>query len=320
MIAGFDIGGTKCAVILADVSEGKVAFIDRREFPTVGTPQSIIDKLIETLYVELQDHHHDAGELTSVGISCGGPLDGKRGLILSPPNLPGWDRIPIAKILASRLHIPVKLCNDADACALAEWKYGAGRGSENIIFLTFGTGLGAGLILNGKLYTGANNFAGEAGHIRLDRQGPCGYGKIGSFEGFCSGGGIAQLAKNRVREILQRGEKADFCESINDVENITAKTLFIAAENGSKLAKNIYAEVGDYFGLGLSYLIDILNPEKIIVGGVYMRAHKYIDKAMNARIKKECLPVPARVKILPAGLGEKIGDYATIVAAEISDI
>ena len=320
MIAGFDIGGTKCAVILADVIEGKVVFIDRREFPTVGTPQSIIDKLIETLCVELQDHHHDAGELTSVGISCGGPLDGKRGLILSPPNLPGWDRIPIAKIVASRLHIPVKLCNDADACALAEWKYGAGRGSENIIFLTFGTGLGAGLILNGKLYTGANNFAGEAGHIRLDRQGPCGYGKIGSFEGFCSGGGIAQLAKNRVREILQRGEKADFCESINDVENITAKTLFIAAENGSKLAKDIYAEVGDYFGLGLSYLIDILNPEKIIVGGVYMRAHKYIDKAMNARIKKECLPVPARVKILPAGLGEKIGDYATIVAAEISHI
>ena len=315
MIAGFDIGGTKCAVLLGDETENDLTIFDRREFKTHGLPSAVIDKLIQTLLSELADMNKTITDVKAVGISCGGPLDGKRGVIMSPPNLPGWDNIPVVSIVKERLGVRAFLCNDADAGAVAEWKYGAGKCSQNMIFLTFGTGLGAGLILNGRLYTGANNFAGEAGHIRLERQGPCGYGKIGSFEGFCSGGGIAIFAKNRAREVLQSGGRVDFCQSVEELENITAKSLFAAAENGSKFAKEIFAEVGDYFGLGLSYLIDILNPEKIIVGGVYMRARKYIYKSMQARIKKECLPIPARVKILPAGLGERIGDYAALSVA-----
>lgn len=305
MIAGFDIGGTKCAALIGEETENDIKIFDRREFKTEGTPNEVIDKLISVLQSELHDSGKTEKDVSAIGISCGGPLNGKKGVIMSPPNLPGWDNVYITEIIKKRLGVKAYLCNDADACAVAEWKYGAGKGTENMIFLTFGTGLGAGLILNGKLYTGANNFAGEAGHIRLDRQGPCGYGKIGSFEGFCSGGGIAKLAKNRVREILQRGEKVDFCKSINDIESITAKSLFIAAENGSKLAKDIYAEVGDYFGLGLSYLIDILNPERIIVGGVYMRAHKYIDKAMKAKIKKRVFVCSCRRKNTPRGTWRK---------------
>ena len=315
MIVGFDIGGTKCAALIGEGKNGDLAIFDRREFKTEGSPYEVIDKLISVLTDELNDIGKTYKDVSAIGISCGGPLDGKRGIIMSPPNLPGWDNIRITDIIKKKLNIKAYLMNDADACAVAEWKYGAGKGCDNMIFLTFGTGLGAGLVLNGMLYTGASNFAGEAGHIRLDRQGPCGYGKIGSFEGFCSGNGIAQLAKNRVREVLQTGKAVDFCKSVSELENITAKSLFIAAEGGSKLAKNIFAEVGDYFGLGLSYLIDILNPERIIVGGVYMRAHKYIDKTMRARIKKECLSVPAKVKVLPAGLGEKIGDYAALSIA-----
>ena len=315
MIAGFDIGGTKCAALIGEGKNGDLAIFDRREFKTEGSPYEVIDKLISVLTDELNDIGKTYKDVSAIGISCGGPLDGKRGIIMSPPNLPGWDNIRITDIIKKKLNIKAYLMNDADACAVAEWKYGAGKGCDNMIFLTFGTGLGAGLVLNGMLYTGASNFAGEAGHIRLDRQGPCGYGKIGSFEGFCSGNGIAQLAKNRVREVLQTGKAVDFCKSVSELENITAKSLFIATEGGSKLAKNIFAEVGDYFGLGLSYLIDILNPERIIVGGVYMRAHKYIDKTMRARIKKECLSVPAKVKVLPAGLGEKIGDYAALSIA-----
>ena len=319
MIAGFDIGGTKCAALIGEETENDIKIFDRREFRTEGSPEEVINKLISVLHAELVDSGKTEKDVSAIGISCGGPLNGKKGIIMSPPNLPGWNNVHITEIVEKKLGIKAYLCNDADACAVAEWKYGAGKGSENMIFLTFGTGLGAGLILNGKLYTGANNFAGEAGHIRLDRQGPCGYGKIGSFEGFCSGGGIAQFAKNRVREILQRGEKVDFCKSMGEIETITAKSLFIAAENGSKVAKDIYAETGDYFGLGLSYLIDILNPEKIIVGGVYMRAHKYIYKTMKERIRKECLPMPARVKILPAGLGERIGDYAALSVAYMGE-
>ena len=107
--------------------------------------------------------------------------------------------------------------NDANAGAIAEWKYGAGKGYNNLIFLTFGTGMGAGLILNGKLYSGTTDLAGEVGHIRLAEMGPVGFGKAGSFEGFCSGGGIAQLAQIKVREKLQMGEKVSFCESIDDL-------------------------------------------------------------------------------------------------------
>lgn len=319
MIAGFDIGGTKCAVILADSQDGKVTFLERREFPTIGTPESVIERLLDTLYAELKSHGLTTNELTAAGISCGGPLNGKRGLILSPPNLPGWDRVPITKIIKSRLHIPVKLCNDADACALAEWKYGAGKGTQNMVFLTFGTGLGAGLILNGKLYTGANNFAGEVGHIRLNDQGPCGYGKIGSFEGFCSGAGIAKLAKNYAEEKFQMGKTVEFCSAIEKMNDITAKSLYLAAKSGSRQAQEVFALSGKYLGRGLAIIADILNPEKIVIGGVYMRAQEFIEKAMKKSLRNEALCIPAKVKILPAGLGEKIGDYATIVAAEALD-
>lgn len=141
------------------------------------------------------------------GISCGGPLDSKTGVILSPPNLPGWDHIEITRHFTETLGVPARLINDANASALAEWKYGAGVGTQNMIFLTFGTGLGAGLVLNGALFEGTNGMAGEIGHMRLAAFGPSGYGKCGSFEGFCSGAGIAELARGFARETLQRGEK-----------------------------------------------------------------------------------------------------------------
>src|SRR5690606_15592063 len=141
--------------------------------------------------------------LAAIGISCGGPLDSRRGVILSPPNLPGWDRIPVVEVFQQAFKVPVALQNDANAGALAEWLWGAGRGSHNMIFLTFGTGMGAGLILNGQLYSGTNDLAGEVGHIRLAPDGPVGYGKAGSFEGFCSGGGIKQLATDRAKMALK---------------------------------------------------------------------------------------------------------------------
>ena len=136
--------------------------------------------------------------LKRIGISCGGPLDSKKGIIFSPPNLPGWDNVPITRILSDEFGVETALQNDANACALAEWLMGAERGHSNMIFLTFGTGMGAGLILNGRLYSGTNDLGGEVGHIRLAKTGPVGFGKAGSFEGFCSGGGIAQLAKSIV--------------------------------------------------------------------------------------------------------------------------
>ena len=193
-LLGFDIGGTKCAAILGKTDGSRIEAVEKTVFATADfpNPYDCIKKFAAEAEVLLKKY--PAVKPAALGISCGGPLDSSAGVIQSPPNLPGWDEIPVCRILTDHFHIPVKLCNDADACALAEWKYGAGRGSDNMIFLTFGTGMGAGLILNRKLYSGACGMAGECGHIRLAEKGPSGYGKRGSFEGFCSGGGIARGA------------------------------------------------------------------------------------------------------------------------------
>ena len=178
-----------------------------------------------------------------------------------------------------------------------------------MIFLTFGTGLGAGLILDGKLYIGACGRAGEAGHVRLEKFGPVGYGKAGSFEGFCSGGGIAQYVSARVMEARQRGETLDFPWECG-VSG--AKDLGQAAEAGSLAARRIWEEIGEYFGRGLAILCDILNPERIVAGGVYMRSGKWMQEGIRRTLEAEALcPVP----VAPAQLGEKIGDVAALTVA-----
>lgn len=163
-----------------------------------------------------------------------------------------------------------------------------------MIFLTFGTGLGAGLILDGKLYIGACGRAGEAGHVRLEKFGPVGYGKAGSFEGFCSGGGIAQYVSARVMEARQRGETLDFPWECG-VSG--AKDLGQAAEAGSLAARRIWEEIGEYFGRGLAILCDILNPERIVAGGVYMRSGKWMQEGIRRTLEAEALcPVPVRLR------------------------
>ena len=314
MIAGLDIGGTKCAVLLGEDVGHDLRIADRVEFPTPSTPETAIARLKTTLGELCQKHNLNKPE--AIGISCGGPLDSRRGVILSPPNLIGWDNIPITDEISAAFGVPAYLCNDADAGALAEWTFGVGRGCEHMVFMTFGTGLGAGLILNGKLYTGATNFAGEIGHIRLDRHGPVGYGKSGSAEGFCSGNGIAQLARTRVLEQLQSGKQVSWASTAADVERITAKDVSLAAACGDSLALDIFAEAGEQFGRILAVLADVLNPELVVAGGVYMRAHQFMDDAMWRTLRREALTGAAdALRVLPSSLGEKIGDYAALTVA-----
>jgi glucokinase len=189
---GVDIGGTKTAVS-AWTSDEELA--GKQSFPTAGDHKEILDRIVLSME-ELAGPVPSC--LEAIGVSCGGPLDSRNGLILSPPHLPGWDGVPITKFLADRRGVPCFLENDANACALAEWYWGAGRAYRNLVFLTFGTGLGAGLILDGRLYRGTCNLAGEVGHIRLAEDGPKGYGKHGSWEGFCSGGGISRMYRDHI--------------------------------------------------------------------------------------------------------------------------
>ncbi len=317
---GMDIGGTKCAVSLGKAGEdGRVVLLVR--CPPRPTAQYTPEAMLNALCT-------DAGALISkapqkiqaLGISCGGPLDVSRGLILSPPNLPGWDEIPIVEHMSRQLGIPTYLCNDANAGALAEWKLGAGQGCSNMAFLTFGTGLGAGLILNGRLYEGASGFAGEIGHIRLSQHGPSGYGKIGSFEGFCSGGGIAQLAQIYVRREYQKGNRPAFCPKESDIPGLTAETTAKAAQAGDPLAQEIMAQCGTMLGRGLAVLMDILNPERIIIGSIFARARAELWPAAREVITREGLLQTASVcQVLPAALSESVGDLAALTTAAYFD-
>ena len=308
MILGFDIGGTKCAVVAAEIRQDGTEITGKRQIPTDLniSPADMIGRLLD-----LADEICGGKKPETVGISCGGPLDAKKGVILGPPNLPGWDYVPINAQIEAHFGAPVFLQNDANACALAEWKFGAGKGTENMIFLTFGTGLGAGLILNGKLYSGTNDNAGEVGHIRLEDDGPVGYGKAGSFEGFCSGGGIARIGKALAEEAMKTGATPLYAEG-----EITAKTIAQAAGKGDVTALEVYRICGEKLGKGLSILIDLLNPERIVIGSIFARSKDLIWEHAKKVIEKEALRVSAGVcEVVPAALGEQIGDYAALGVA-----
>lgn len=310
-IIGVDIGGTKCAVTYGRCEGSDIEIADKVSFATTACPETI-ENLKSGIRQIMERNSLTSANTYSIGISCGGPLDSRTGVVMSPPNLPGWDNIPIVRILSEEFGVPAAIHNDANACALAEWTFGAGKGSCNMAFLTFGTGLGAGLILDGKLYSGTNDNAGELGHIRLSDFGPVGYGKSGSFEGFCSGGGIRQLAQSLVKERLQMGLSVSWCPDGN-IENITARIVAEAAREGDVLAKEIYDISSRYLGIGLSVLIDIINPEVIVIGSIYTRNEDMMKPVMDSVIAREALPLASKVcKIVPAALGEAIGDYAAL--------
>ena len=309
---GIDIGGTKCAVVIGD-KDFKI--YKRVQFET-KTDRGYLEILneffgvLDELFLKFPKE-----QVQQIGISCGGPLDSKKGVIYSPPNLPGWDNVPIVELFQEKYGIPTAIQNDANASALAEWLMGAGKGTQNMIFLTFGTGMGSGLILNGQLYAGTNDLGGEVGHIRMAKDGPVGFGKSGSFEGFCSGGGIAQLAKTIVRQKLAEGGTVDFIQK-NSIENVDAKIVAIAASKGDAVANEIIKISAEYLGKALAILIDTLNPQCIVIGSIYARNVNLFKPHIDRMLKLEAIPAAVEVcEIKPALLGDKIGDYAALCVA-----
>lgn len=313
---GIDIGGTKCALVLGDQSG---AVLHKVRFDTADKD----DTLARIMYsaerlIALAEEQGCA--VKGIGVSCGGPLDSRLGLIQSPPNLPGWDNVPIVQMLVEQFGIPAALCNDANACALAEYRFGAGKGCRNMVFLTFGTGMGAGLVLDGRLYVGANDNAGEVGHVRMAPDGPVGYYKKGSFEGFCSGGGLAQLGAAYAREALSEGRPCAFCKSEDQLGSITAKALAEAAQAGDRVALEVWEACGEMLGRGLAVLVDILNPECIVLGSIYARSGELLMQAMERTLREEALPGSLSVcRIVPAALTESVGDIAALCVAMMAE-
>lgn len=311
---GLDIGGTKCAVVLGNE---EIEIIEREEIPTdhTRTPKENIERML-VICEKYIKKYRGLGSFRGVGVSCGGPLDDKKGVILSPPNLPGWNNIPITSIIKERLKIPAFLQNDANACAVAEWKKGAGRGCRNMVFFTFGTGLGAGMILDGRLYSGTNGMAGEVGHIRLSTTGPRGYGKEGSFEGYCSGGGIKDICRFLSEKRRLGMQKVTLEGKEYLIQEVTAKVIFDAAKNGDKFGNEIVDLCAEYLGRGLAIIMDILNPERIILGSIFVRGEELLRNRMEEYLEKEALKETNQVcRIVAAKLGESLGDVAALSVA-----
>ena len=309
---GVDIGGTKTAVVLAHEPP---AMLTRIEFPTL--PQQGPDRAIALIKQSIHEALHKTGidksQVGAIGVSCGGPLDQRAGVIQAPPNLSTWVDIPITAILRDEFGLECRLENDADAGAVAENRYGAGRGTRHMVFLTMGTGLGAGIIADGRLLRGASGQAGEIGHVRLSPHGPVGYHKAGSVEGWASGGGMAQAAAREVQAAIQRGETTALAAK---VDKLTARDVTEAAHHGDALAIRIIESTGHRLGEALAILVDLLNPERIVIGGLAMRMGETLLAPARQTMAREALPGSAKLcEVVPASLGEAIGDVAAICIA-----
>ena len=314
---GIDIGGTKCAVTLARADRG-IRFIGKKRFDSRAWegPEEMFERICASADELLAENGLSCGGIQAVGVSCGGPLDSSKGVVLCPPNLPGWVNIPITKKLEKRFGVPAFLLNDANACALAEWKLGAGRGCRNMIFLTMGTGMGGGVIAEGRLLVGASDMGGEIGHLRLAEDGPVGFGKAGSFEGFCSGGGIARQAQEYTRRALEQGRAPAWTRDSVNTEEINAGLIAGYAKKGDADAIAIYETVGRWLGKGLSLLTDAFNPERIVIGSIFARSGELLSGPMYKEMQKECIPYSLNaVQVVPAALGESLGDCAAIMTA-----
>ena len=302
-VLGIAIGGTKTAVTHA-FYDGDFTDIKKIVFPTDKEPISIMEHIFSAINILKEPFDY-------ISVICGGPLDVSKGIIQSPPHLPFFTNFPIVDILKDRYHCDVFLLNDADACALAEYKFGAGKNSKNMAFITFGTGLGAGLILNGNLFTGNNGMAGEIGHIRLSEDGPVGYGKEGSAEGYCAGGNIPLWAK----EYIKNKET-----SLSKYETFTVKEIAFEARNNDKVSKEILDIVATKLGQTISVLIDSLNLDLVVIGGIYPRISDLLDETLFDSIKKETLKANLKVcKIVPSLLKEQIDEYSSLVGILLGD-
>ena len=303
-IVGIDIGGTKTAVVLGDRRghiHDRVQFATRTDRGVAAT----LDELRAATSTLLARAADSGKRITAISVSIGGPLDIAQGVVKSPPNLPGWDNIPLKQMLADRFGLPVFVEHDGNAGALAEWFFGAARGARNVIFLTMGTGFGGGLILNGELYRGTCDLAGEVGHIRLRETGPHAFGKAGSWEGLCGGAGIARRAAERSPRRWREG-------------HVTARELVELAVAGDVDARCLFDDVGRDLGRGLAILVDTLNPEVIVIGSLAgALGHLVLDRARD-ETRREALPDAVAVcRIVPAALGAKLGDVASLCAAII---
>jgi glucokinase len=302
---GVDIGGTKIGVACGD-DRGTISYQDA--FPTdhAKSPEVLIDDAL----ARLSNSGHLDGA-AAVGFSCPGPMSSHEGRFLDPPNMPRWHGFQLLEHVRDRVLQPVAMMNDANACALAEWHWGAGRGTATMIFMTMSTGMGAGLMINGQLHQGPDDLAGEIGHLRLDPDGPVGFGKRGSVEGYLSGPGLVQLGEAETRAAGQVGEP-----TVLPVTGLTSEVLCAAAADGDDAALRAVRRSADALGRLCALLTDLLNPDVIVLGTIGTAYQSLFIPQATRVLEREALSrSAARVRIVPSALGEKRSSLSAVAVA-----
>ncbi len=307
LVVGVDLGGTKILSLAVDAGF-RVLDRDRRDTDAEGGPDSVIARMADSVRAAAAGRRFGA-----VGVSAAGPCDLVRGIITSPPNLPGWHDVPLPRLLSESLGAPAFMENDANAAAIAEHRLGAGRGSKHMVLVTLGTGIGGGLILDGRVYHGASGAGGEIGHMQLESKGPvCGCGRPGCLEALASGRALAA----RAREIVMSQPDGYLARLIRDGQTPSAETLAAAAEAGDSTSAEAIETAGRYLGAGLTNLVFVFNPEVIVIAGSLRKlGERYLGPALEVVRRESYAQSYGDVRIVEAELGD---DAAAIGAALVA--
>lgn len=300
---GIDVGGTNVKIALVD-NNGKIIYSNSIPTRAEMGYEYTINNMKEAITELIKETKSDPKNIESIGFGFPGQIDYQKGIVRLAPNIPGWVDVPIAEIMEKEFGIPTRVDNDVRCAALGELNYGAGQGCDNLICITVGTGIGSGLVINGKLVRGASNAAGEIGHIKLDMNGGplCGCGDRGCLEAFASGPSIVALAE----EYIKGGKSTKYRELANP--DITPYIVSEAAKQGDPVAKRIFTIVGEYIGIGLASVVNLLNPEKIIIGGGVAAAGDLLLTPIKESLVKRAMPIAgSAVEIVPAQLGNSAG-------------
>lgn len=314
-VVGIDIGGTKLATVVADKT-GHI--LNKVRKPTLAEkgPEYALGLLFDMVREVVHLAGLERKSISAIGVSCGGPLDTKTGIVYSPPNLPGWDALPLKAKLESEFQVPVTIENDANASALAEFRFGGGRGYNAVLYMTMSTGIGGGIVINGQIYHGANDSAGEVGHQILLPNGPrCGCGKRGCLEALCSGPAIARRAQTAIQKRLEDEKTSTAILILADgcIEDVKSEHVLEAARIGDGLALELVGETAYYMGWGIANLVNILNPDIVLLGTIAVAAGDLLLNPIRETVLKFAMTRPAEaVKIAPAQLGDALGDLAAV--------
>ena len=312
VVAGIDMGATHLTILLANFSAQVIA---EREIPfeIANGPQACLGQADQVLKELLQSANLGMADLAAVGLGVPGPIVTEAGMVLAPPIMPGWDRFPIRDTLEKRWEgRPVSLNNDAELGALGEWAYGADRGANNLAYIKIGTGVGAGLLIDGQIYRGATGSAGEIGHITIEENGLlCNCGNRGCLETLTGGKAIARIAQEAVR----RNARTRLAE-IQPVESITAVDVANAARGGDLVAQQILVTAGDHLGIAIAGLVNLFNPNIVVVGGGVAQIGDLFLEPVRKAVQKRSLPAAAQaVRITTALLGRRSSGMGAVVQA-----